>query len=252
MTIEYLKKCLFIVLIIALLIFAISILWYVYSFSKSGIINRSFSVSGQDKITAVPDILQFSFSVITEGGKNLVDLQKINSEKINKAIAYLKANKIKDTDIKTQNYLIEPRYENYICKDNVCPPPVIVGYTVKQIILVKVRDFDKIGNILTGIVENGANSVSDLSFTIDDSSKLENQARIEAITKAKEKAKAMAKASGFRLGKLISINESGGGLYNKAAINYGVGGGMTSEITPNIEPGSQEIVVNVNLQYEIK
>src|SRR4030042_1964855 len=222
MMLEQIKKYLFIVLIGALAIFAISAIWYVYSFSKSSLPNRTFMVSAEGKVAAVPDIMQFNFSIIIEGGKNLVELQKTNSDKANKAIAYLKSNSIKDEDIKTKNYSIEPRYEYYTCKSGVCPPPVITGYMVRQTVLVKVREFDKIGNILTGVVENGANSVSDLSFTIDDSSKLENQARTEAITKAKEKAKLIAKAGHFGLGRLVSINESSSRYYDKAEMSsYG-------------------------------
>ena len=44
---------------------------------------RSFSVSAQGKVVAVPDIGQFTFTVITEGGTDIAKLQQDNTKKIN-------------------------------------------------------------------------------------------------------------------------------------------------------------------------
>ena len=67
---------------------------------------------------------------------------------------------------------------------------------------------------------------------------------------------AVAKAGGFRLGKLISINEGWGGPVPYARYEaFGKGGDGISAIippAPSIEPGSQEITVSVTLVYEIR
>ena len=208
---EKIKNYLGVAIIISILILAISAWSYVNSYSK--VIEpgsfRSFSVSGEGKVVAVPDVAEFDFSVITEGGKNIATLQKENTEKMNKAIAFIKSKGVDAKDIKTQNYSLTPRYQYFDCSKvgGVCPPPEIVGYTVTQNVDVKVRDFVKLGDLLSGVVESGANSVSGLSFTVDDSTKIESEARAKAITEAKEKARSVAEAGGFRLGRLISIEE---------------------------------------------
>ena len=123
---------------------------------------------------------------------------------------------------------------------------------MSQTVLVKIINFDKTGDILSGIVENGANTVSSLYFTIDDQKKIEGEARDKAIKEAMEKAKAIAKSANFRLGELISINEG----YSYPMLRYSAG--IASEMkdnsapTASIEPGSQEVAINVTLQYEIK
>jgi len=231
---------------------------------------RSFPVTGEGKVVAVPDVAEFTFSVITQGGKNLAKLQQENTEHANRAIAFTKSNGVADKDIKTQRYSVDPRYQNVICRpmplpfgaesasypavDRTCPPPEIVGYTITQTVSVKVRDFAKIGDLLSGVVSAGANSVSQISFTIDDRTALENKAREEAMMKAREKAEAMARAGGFRLGKLISINEGWGGpVYYGRAEAFGVGGDAIKGVpAPTIEPGSQDIVVNVTMVFEIR
>lgn len=222
---------------------------------------REFSVSGEGKVVAVPDVAQFTFSVINEGGRDLNALQKDNTEKTNKVIDFLKANSVDAKDIKTQSYDVSPRYQNYSCSNvggsTVCPPATIVGYTVTQTVSVKVRDFAKVGDILGGAVSNGANQTSQLFFTIDDADKLQSEARGQAIEKAKEKAEALAKAGGFRLGKLIAIDEGYGYPMAQKDYAYGMGGDGRGEAqsavsNPAIEAGSQDVTVTVNLRYEIR
>jgi hypothetical protein len=114
---------------------------------------------------------------------------------------------------------------------------------------VKVRDFDIIGDLLSGVVQNGANTVSQLSFTVEDPALLENQARAKAIAKAKDKAKSIAKTAGFRLGKLLSLNE---GSYYPVPMFSTAERKDVGTPTPTIEPGSYEVTINVTLTYEIK
>lgn len=243
---------------------AISALWYVRTYSKSSEPSsyRSFSVTGEGKVVAIPDIAKFTFSVLTQGGKDLGALQAENTIKVNRAIGVAKGSGVADEDIKTEQYSVEPRYKYFDCLPspysdsgaNACPPPEIVGYTVQQAVSVKVRDFSKVGSLLSEVVQSGANSVSQLLFTLDDPTEVQNQARAEAITKAKEKAKSIAKAGRFDLGRLLSIEE-GGGYY--PVYKYGFGGGAESMASdaapaPAIEPGSQYVQVTVTLRYEIE
>ena len=212
----------------------------------------SFSTSAEGKAVAIPDIAQFSFSVVTQGEINLQDTQSENTNKANAAISFVKSRGVDAKDITTQGYNVEPRYQYFDCsgrQSSVCPPYEIVGYTITQAVLVKVRDFGKIGALLSGVVQNGANTVSQLSFTVEDPAELENQAREKAITKARNKAKSIAKAGGFRLGKLLAINE--GSYYPMPMFSQAEakGGGAP---TPTIEPGSYDITINVSLTYEIK
>lgn len=268
---ENIKNVLGGVVAVVVLMFGYAAVSYVGSYSKSIQPSsfRSFSVSGDGKATGIPDVAEFSFNVVTEGGKDLSSLQSKNTDAMNKAIAFVKSNGVGDKDIKTQYYNVDPRYQTYNCNSQPiiygtsgsagtsiqpCPPSSIVGYTVTQSVDVKVRDFGKIGDIMGGVVANGANQVGSLSFTIDDPSKVQEQARAEAIAKAKAKAEGIAKAGGFSIGRLLGVQEGGYNPYIYEAKGYG--GGMMSAgapvATPSIQPGSQDISVNVTLQYEIQ
>ena len=219
---------------------------------------RTFSATGEGKAVVVPDIAQFTFSIVTEGGKNLASLEETNSKKTNDAINYLKDNDIDSKDIKTQSYDIQPRYEYSNCgylSSAICPPPTIVGYTITNTVSVKVRELKKIGDVLSGVVANGANSVSGLQFTLDDMEAAKSQARKEAMDLAREKAKQIAKDGGFGMGELTGIQISDGTNYYPQY--YGMGGDsvakeMSVASAPRIEAGSKDITVTVTLTYEIK
>ena len=174
---------------------------------------------------------------------------------MNAALAYVKQQGIDKKDITTTQYSIQPQYESIACvygSGKPCPPARIVAYTIQQSAHIKIRDFKTISTLLSGVVTNGANSVSSLSFSIDDATAVENEAREKAIEKAQEKAEAIADAAGFDLGRLIEISENVASPYNPPMMYdrlneaKAVGGAM-----PTIEAGSQEVNVNVVLKYEI-
>ncbi|MCA9366366.1 SIMPL domain-containing protein, partial [Candidatus Kaiserbacteria bacterium] len=118
-------------------------------------------VEGQGEVMAKPDIGQFSFSVMAEGA-DAVTAQDKSAESINAIVAYLSDNGVEEKDIKTQNYYLNPkyRYEERVCPaiNSYCPPGdrVLDGYEVSQTIVVKVRDLDKAGGLISGVGERGA------------------------------------------------------------------------------------------------
>src|SRR3989338_4122173 len=258
-------------LILLAVVGAFGIAYYTMSYADSTTYSApAFTVTGEGKVTAIPDIAQFSFSVTNEGGMDVSAVQTKNTEMTNEAIEFLKSNGVESKDIKTTGYNVYPQYSSSYCgpvplyfetgaggggsysgatnisMPDVCPPSEIIGYTVDQTVEVKVRDIEKVGDILSGVVENGANSASQLYFTVDDNAKYENEARAMAMEQAREKAKTIAKAGGFRIGKLLSVDEYFNGPYY---YGEGMGGGDVKVAdSPVIEPGSQEILITVNLR----
>ena len=257
--------------IIGTVVFALLLgFWYVKTYARSVPPMRTFSVQGEGKVVAIPDVALISFSVLTEGGKDLAALQKENTEKGNKIIAFIKKSGVESKDIQTESYTITPRYENYTCGirilesgmlrpdgEEVCPPPAIVGYSVYQQISVKVRDLGAAGAIVSGVVTEGANNVSGPNFTIDEPEKLQNEARAKAVANARTKARILARAGGFRLGKPVSIYEGYATPYPmryalESAKADGIGGDMEVALAPTFEPGSEDIRASVSMTYEIR
>lgn len=241
---------------IAFIVLAFSAVVYVYQYGRSidqSYPNKTFSVDGEAKMETATDIATFTASVVTEGEKNVADIQKQNVEKMNTIDAFLGEQGVEKKDLQTNQYSLTPRYTYFPCDGRtVCPPAVISGYTLTQTLSVKVRNLGSIGDILSGIVEKGANSVSGISFTVDDDTDAKQAARAEAITNAQKKAQEIAKAGNFRIGKLVALYEDSGVT---PEMYGGLGGGqqaeMKSAVAPVIEPGTQSGTVHMNLTYEI-
>lgn len=217
-------------------------------YTGQGLVNKNtISVSGEGKIFVKPDIGLVSISVVSES-KKVAEAQQENAQKMNNIINFLKNELgILEKDLKTTNYAISPQYEY---PDG---QRVFLGYEVRQTLEVKIRDLSKVGEVLEKAASKGANKISSLQFTVDNSEKPKSEARKLAIDNAGEKAKALSVQLGVKLGKIVNFNEN---LYNPVPTPYpflkeavGLGGGETA---PQIETGENEINAYVNITYEIE
>ena len=187
---------------------------------------------------------------------------------MNAVISAIKSLKIDEKDIQTTNYSLTPVYaNNYIVPTSVPTAAgssaisgtmirtstTVIGYKLEQDVQVKIRDFTKIGDVLSQATASGANLVGDLQFTIDNPEQFKEQARTQAIQKAKSNAQNLSKASGVNLGKIINVYEG----YSSMPVAYNsvkaMGGGVAdSAPVPIIQPGQQEIDVTINLTYQVR
>lgn len=205
----------------------------------------TITISGEGKVTAKPDIGQVSLGVQVEK-PTVTEATKENTTKMNALIAALKVLGIAEEDIRTTNYSLNPQYEWPNGRQE------LRGYAVYQDVQVKVRDLEKVGEVISKAAEVGANQVGGLTFTIDDPEEYRQQAREKALANAKQKAEALAQSAGVQLGKLVEFNEGASNVPNPVyyldAARTGYGGGSAA---PEIQSGSQDVIVNVNVTYEV-
>ncbi len=207
----------------------------------------TITINGEGKVTAIPDIAQISLGIQTDK-LTVVEAQKENTDKMNKIIDELKKMGIETKDIKTTNYSIYPRYDWSDGRQ------ILRGYVISQNVTVKIRDLEKVGAIVDKAGNLGANEVGGLNFTIDEPEQLRQEAREKALANAKEKAEALAKIAGVKLGKLVSFNESDYAptpIYRDYALKSLDVGLAQEAAAPTVEPGSQDITVNVTVTYEV-
>lgn len=212
-----------------------------------------FSVNGSGVVYAKADIANITIGFKTEIKKEAAEASSESAQKMNDIIATLKDLGIEEKDIKTTSYSLNPVY-NWTEREG----QVLRGYEVSQNVNVKVRDLDKIGEVISSSTEKGANQVGNVSFSIDDEYELKNQARELAINKAKEKATLMASQSGMTLGKVKSVYENTNmdypvPMYANAKLEMDQATGMGGAIAvSDIQTGQNEIRVEVTLVYEVK
>jgi len=204
----------------------------------------TFDVEAEGKVTAIPDTAEINLGI--QVSKSTVEAaQKEANQKINKITDELKKLGIDDKYIKTTDYNVYPEYDYRAGQK-------IAGYNVNITLKIKVKDFDKINQVIDTATSLGANQIGNLSFTIDDEKleELKMEARKQAIEKAKVKAKEIANAGSLRLGRIVNISESLSPEYPTPLLREaGLGGGIEDQKT-QIQPGESEITVSIILSYE--
>lgn len=211
--------------------------------------SRSITVNADGKATVSPDIAKLSFSVISEGNSP-TKLEADNAQKVSAAIDYVKSQGIDDKDIQTSGYDLSPKY----VYSDTTKKSYIDGYTMTQTTSVKVRDLNKVADILGGLSDKGVNQIGSVTFTVDDPDKYLDQARVDAFNKAADKAKLMAETNHVRIVRVINFYESQGGPIPY----YDAGKGGTvlrmepASIAPSIQTGSSDLTVQVSVTYEIE
>lgn len=220
-----------------------------FSVSLSGIPGneqeRGIQVTGKGVVEAIPDVARFTTTVRSEG-ENVSDIQSDSSQKINSVISFLKGRGIAEKDIKTQSFDISPqyRYEN--------GRQIQEGFEATQSVLVTVRNLDLAGDILSGVSNLTVDSVGSLYFEVDNEDELSDQAKELAIKDARDRAERLVSVSGARIGGVISIQEETVSIPSPLArLETALDAGSSEITSPQIEPGSQEIIQNISVTFEI-
>ncbi len=254
---DTLKKYFWLLLDAALAVIIINVVFFVMPaiqrFGSSFAPSRTMMVTAEGKTTVAPDTAELSFSVITQG-KNPQDLSQNNTDKMNAAIGFVKSQGIDDKDIKTTGYNLSPNYS----WDKNTNRNYIIGYTLTSTLSVKVsnigQDLDKVAKIIGGLTPLGVNQIGGITFMVDDETAALSTARADAFSKAQEKAKEMASANGVRLGEIVNVAESNSGPmpYFRTDMLSGAGmGGVAAPAAPTLQPGTQDVTVQVSLTYAL-
>lgn len=242
-----------ILLLIALLAVAAIV---VVALVRDRIVNpqlRQVTVIGQGRITYQPDEALVTLGVqIDRVVKAEEALNQLNT-KVNNIIAAVKAVGVPAENIQTQNYSLNPQY-NYPANAT----PVVSGYSANEQLVIKVTGYDqapnKLGQVIAAASKAGANQVNNLSFDASNLNDLKQQARVLAIKDARGKSQALAQAAGVKLKEIAGWYENY--LQPISAVDYGAKGGMggAASQTPLAQTpsGSQEVVIEIGVNYNIK
>ena len=204
------------------------------------------SVESQGKVTVVPDIAVTNMGMTAEA-PTVAEAQAKNTDTMNKLIEKLKGLGIESKDIQTANYNVYPQY-NY----TEAAGQVLKGYQVSQNVSIKIRNLQNANKVLALAGEVGLNNVSGINFTIDDRDVYKAQAREIAIKKVHEKAEALSKALGVRVVGIVSYSEYEGTPNDYPLYKSNVMAESATGATPSIEPGSTDVILSVNVTYEIQ
>lgn len=211
----------------------------------------TLSLTAEGTVSGSPDMAIVTIGTVTEA-KDAVSALEENTKATSAFIGALKAAGIEGKDLQTNNFSIEPKIiypKQKSLSSNGPDTPRIVGYTVRNMVTVRIRDLKLIGNVLNEAVTLGANSINGPRFDVEDPAALQAEARKKAMEKAIEKAQDYASAAGITLGAIIKITEQGG-FQPQAEMMMIARSSMAADSVP-VEAGSVSYNATVSVEWSI-
>ena len=214
-------------------------------------------VTGQAIITAEPDLALLTIGVETRA-ETVAEARAEAANAMEDIVQAVNKHGLEDEDVQTQSFNIWPEY--------VYPEigsgeirgnqPVLVGYTVRNTAIIKIRDIDAVGTIIDDVAGAGgdATRIEGIGFSIEDPEPFMTQLREEAVQDAKEKAEHLASLSDVSIGDLTFIAEVGGGAPTARTFSdeaFAADAFAPAATTP-ISGGELQLGLSVQAVFEIK
>ena len=201
-------------------------------------------VTGRGSITLEPDMATVNVGVQVEE-RTVSQARQEASTAMDSVVKKLKSEGLKDQDIQTTSFNIYPRYDYYEGKQE------LVGYTVSNMATIKVRDLDRVGEIIDSIADAGgdATRINGINFTVEDTSQFMDELREQAMQQAFDKAQHLADLGGVSLGQLSYVGEAG----NVGQVSGGFERAMAmSAPSTSISSGELELSLAINVAFGIR
>lgn len=212
--------------------------------STTSSITRTVNVNGTGSVTVSPDIAYITIGVHTEAS-DVTEALASNTQQSQTVSDALGKLGVEAKDIQTTAFNVYPQQQY-----GPAGEMLDIKYVVDNSVYVTVRDLTKMGEILSTVVQSGANNISGIQFDVADRSKALSEARKKAVDDAYTQADEMSTAAGAKLGKIqnLSVNSYSSpitpiSLKSDAAYSGG---------SVPVSAGQLMLTVNVNATYELE
>ncbi len=236
---------------------------------------HGISVSGHGEAQGQPDLARVTIGVEARSGVANEATEQVNQQ-MSAVLAAIQQQGVAEADIRTQNFSInfEHQPEPYppgpypgagsapaeVERPSASSKPATAApaqpadvprgfYRVSNTVQVTVRDLAKLGTILGATTGAGANNIWGIEFEIEDPSKLEAEARQEAVAEAKARAEQLAQLAGVKLGRVISLGESGGSMPRESGYGYSM---QAARSDVPVQRGELTISQDVQIVFSIE
>lgn len=166
----------------------------------------TITVAASAAILVVPDEVMVRFSVEDRSPK-LADAVKACDTSTAAVLDFLKQSGIAAKDVGSDFIEIVPDFNGPGGVDLLVPR----FFDVRRGFALRLREVAKFDALLTGMLEAGVDRVQEVEFRTTALRKHRDQARLQAVRAAREKAVALAGELGAKVGKPFSIEETPGG-----------------------------------------
>lgn len=208
---------------------------------------RSISVAATGEVDATPDeaTIEVGFSARNE---SIDAAHRELMRTLSAFVAAMEAADFERDDIRQRrvNYRPEYRYTQERGQE-------FVGFVTESTVAVSLEDLDRVPEVVTLAVRNGASDLRNISYTHSDREGLMRQARARAVELAQARAEELASGFGAQLGPVLVITEGGASappvgpqpMMMRAEMAVDSGG-------PNLDPEAATIRATVHVTFALR
>ena len=160
-------------------------------------------VTAEGRSTRVPDVATIRAGVVSQGASAAAALAD-NAQRMERVRRALTRAGIAARDVQTASVSLNPQYR-YVDGQ----PPAITGYQASNSVAVRFRQIAKAGAVLDALVAEGANQIDGPALAIDDPEAALDEARADAVKRARARADLYARAAGLSVDRIAAIRETG-------------------------------------------
>ncbi len=201
---------------------------------------RTITGTATGKVSGIPDTLTMTIGVESRASSAQAALAQ-NADRATRVIATLKAAGVAPKDLQTSQLSLNPTFDLR---------GRITGYSVSNLLTAKVRDVPNAGKVVDVAAAQAGDDirVQGVTLSIEDTGALVSAARTDAVKRARTQAEQLAHAAGVKLGAVQKITEA----HPTAPLGRFVAQDFVRSAAPTpIEPGSQELTVDVTVVFAI-
>ena len=166
-----------------------------------------------------------------------------NSQQTQAVLSALTQAGIAQQDIQTQAVQVQPRYNQ---PSQPGGSQTVSGYTAMNLVSVRVRNLDNLGQLIDTAVQAGANQVQNIQFQISDPAQALEQARVAAWQDAEGKATQLAGLAGSGLGAVLQVSETGASPQPLPQVASAMAGAAVP-----IVPGTQSVQTTLQVTWAL-
>ena len=213
------------------------------------------TVTGDAEVRVVPDEVILTLGIET-WDKNLNTAKQQNDTRAGAVINTIQRFGVAPRHIQTGHISVQPVYDDYSHLG-------LDGYFVRKTITVTLKDLAKFEDLLTAVIDAGANNVHGIQFRTTQLRQHRDNARQLAVQAASEKAVAMAAVLDQKVGRPRTINENSTDWWSSYSDWWGGRGGMMTQnviqevgnssfTEETLAPGQITVRAQVSVSFELE
>ena len=213
-------------------------------------------VSGTGTVTVAPDLAVLTVGVEARASTVREALDDAAGA-MTDIIATLEAEGVESQDIQTSSFSINPQYswrERTDDEGGRYSERVLTGYIVSNRATVRLRDLDRVGEMVDLVAGAGGNltRIEGVGFTVQDPEPHRAEAREAAVDQARAKAEQFARDAGVTLGQVLVVAEGGGVVPAPRAFAESAAFSLQADASTPISEGELEIRATVQMVFAIE